>query len=239
MATIKKINRNLDDLHIDDRLNRLRLRDWMAAEQERQNIGHRELAARMGHQTGWAYGIITGGGMWRAASIQRIVRALGFALHFNVDTKGVQVAPRTDPSISEICAGLGVDKREEAARMDLGDLGRRYREACRLTPAMLGRRLNQEGESVRTFESGDKPYYLVVTAQRYFRALGGELKFSIERLDGSGECFEAPDGRWSRADGSEVNIVELEDRTLVWNTKSPETVVSFPQEAWKAWMNRD
>lgn len=233
----QKINRNVDDLHPDDLLNRLRLRDWMEAERDRQGIGNRELAARMGRNTGWAYGIINGGGMWRAASMQRIVRALGYTLHFNVAASNIIIPPRDTPSLTDIYAGNSdPERREEAARMDLGDLGRRYREARKLSSSALGRLLNQEGESVRAFESGDKPYYLCVTAQRYFRALGGELRFSIEAADGT--FFLAPEGRWPSVDGSEVNIVEMEDRTLVWNTKAPETVVSFPRSSWKEWVSR-
>lgn len=234
MTTKKKINRNLDDLHPDDYLNRQRLRDWMEEERDRQGVTNRELSARLGHNAGWAYGIIRGDGMWRVASMQRLVRALGYTLHFNVTASNIIIPPREDLSVSEICAGLDAEKREEAARMDLGDLGRRYREARKISSAVLGRMLNQEGESVRAFESGDKPYYLCVTAQRFFRALGGELKFTIEAADGT--LFEAPEGRWLSTDGSEVNIVEMEDRTLVWNTKSPETVVSFPSHAWKEWI---
>lgn len=236
MTTNSKINRNLDDLHVDDYLNRMRLRDWFEEERDRQGIGNKELATRLNHNTGWAYGIITGGGMWRAASMQRMARALGYTLHFNVDTFGVTPALKDQPSLSDLYAGNpDPEKREEAARMDLGNLGQRLREAKKISSAVLGRMLNQEGESVRAFESGDKPYYLIVTAQRFFRALGGELKFALEAADGT--TFEAPVGRWPSNNGSEVNIVEMEDRTLVWNTKSPETVVSFPRSAWKEWIS--
>lgn len=233
--TKPKINRNIDDLHVDDYLNRQRLRDWFEEERDRQGLTNRELAARVDHNTGWAYGIITGGGMWRAASMQRMAHALGYTLHFNVVASNVVIAPREDVSTSEICAGLGAPQREEAARMDLGDLGRRYREARKISSAQLGKLLSQEGESVRAFESGDKPYYLIVTAQRFFRALGGELRFTLEAADGA--LFEAPEGRWPSRGSSEVNIVELPDRTLVWNTKNPETVVSFPRTAWKEWIS--
>lgn len=234
-----KIDRNLKDLHVNDYLNRLRLRDWLEQERDRQGYNNRELAALVGHQTGWAYGLINGGGQWRVASLQKIIRALGYTLWFNVEASNIVIPPPDGPKLSEIYANHpDMDQREEAARRDLSDLGRRYREALGLQSATLGKRLNQEGESVRTFESGDKPYYLLVTAQRYFRALGGELKLMLEKKEESGQqrIFEAPEGRWPSTTDNIINVVEAADRTMIWNSEKPELVVSFPADAWRAWV---
>lgn len=231
---VSKINRNLDDLHPDDRLNRLRLRDWMQEEMRVQGVGNRELAARVRKAAGWSYGITTGLN-WRAASLQELVRALGYTLHLEPRVAHVIVPPRTSVALSEVYAGhRDPSQRDEAARRDLGDYARRLREVQNLTSAMLAKRLNSGGDVVRIFEEGDRPYFLLVTAQRHFRALGAELSLVLEGEDGV--RFEPPVGRWDGAGVCEVNIIELEDRTLVWNSRQPETVVSFPADVWKLWL---
>ena len=242
--TKKTINRNMDDLHVDDQLNRLRLQDWMREEQERQGILDRELAARVGHHSSWAHGTISTS-TWRAATLQKMIRALGYRLTFNVkiDVKPepIEKTPYNPEGLSnaeKYANSPKIDNREEADRVDLCDLGRRLREASKLTPAMLGHRLRQESKSVTAFESGEKPYYLLVTAQRYFRALGGELKLVIVKQEDNGQqrVFEAPEGRWPSVMGDVVNVAELPDRTMIWNSNSPHIVVSFPAAAWKAWL---
>ena len=238
------INRNVTDLHIDDQLNRLRLRDWMKEEQQRQGLLDRELAARVGHHSSWAHGAMESTS-WRVATLQKMVRALGFTLTFNVkiDVKPEPIAktpfnPDGLSNVEKYASSTNPERHEEAARVDLCELGERLRVASNLTPAMLGHRLNQEGKSVTAFESGEKPYYLLVTAQRYFRALGGELKLVLVKQEASGQqrVFEAPEGRWPSVVGDVVNIVQLADRTMVWNSNSPHIVVSFPALAWKAWL---
>lgn len=238
------IDRNINDLHIEDQLNRLRIQDWMIEEQKRQGILDRELAERVGHHSSWSSGIMKTSG-WRVATLQKMIRALGYELTFNVkiDVDPVPIAPSPmNPEAityaEKYANSPSVSNREEALRVDLCVLGERLRIASRLTPAMLGHRLNQEGKSVTAFESGEKPYYLLVTAQRYFRALGGELKLVIIKKEENGQqrIFEAPDGRWPSDVQNIVNVVEAKDRTMVWSSSNPDNVISFPAAAWKAWL---
>lgn len=232
--TYTHINRNTDDLHLGDKLVRLRLRDWMRAQQREQGINDRLLAARVGHNSSWSHGILSTTS-WRMATVQKMVRALRFGLTFNVDTAGVKLPPPEGALLSDIYANNpDPDKREEAGRIDLCGLGRRYREALGLSPAQLGHRLGQEGKSVIAFETGDKPYYLLVTAQRYFRALGGMLVPVLTTIDG--EPMALPEGEWVSELLDTVAVTETRDRVLVWNTAKPEAVVSFSAMAWTRWM---
>jgi hypothetical protein len=243
-VTATMINRNISDLHTDDYLNRLRMQDWLREEQKRQGISDKELSSRVGHHSSWSHGVMESN-MWRVATLQKAVRALGYELKFNVkiDVKPgpIEKTPYNPKGLSnaeKYANSPNLSHREEADRVDLTDLGRRLREASNLTPAMLGHRLRCDGSTVTAWESGEKPFYLLVTAQRFFRALGGELKMVITKIEDNGtqRIFEAPEGRWPSATEDVVNIVQLPQHTMIWNSNAPETVVSFPAAAWKAWL---
>lgn len=237
VMTATQINRNINDLHPEDQLNRLRLRDWMIEEQKRQGVSDKELSARVGHLSSWAHCVMKSS-MWRAATLQKMVRALGYRLTFNVKVDGVAV-PAAEITLADAYANNpNIDRYEEAVRRDLCDLGRRYREASKVTALDLGRRLNSEAKTVLAFESGDSPFYLLVTAQRFFRALGGELVPVMVKEEESGQqrVFPAPEGRWPSAISGLVNVIELPTQTMIWNTNAPEIVVAFPAAAWKAWL---
>ena len=235
--TATRINRNVSDLHPEDQLIRFRFQDWLVAEQERQNIADKELAAKVGHHSSWAHGVMSSTS-WRVATMQRMAYALGYQLAFNVKADNVVIPPAEIKLADAYAGNPKVERHEEAIRRDLCDLGRRYREAMNMTPAMLGHRLRAEGKTVTSFETGDKPYYLLVTAQRFFRALGGELRLVLVKQEPNGQqrVFEAPEGRWPSATQDVVNIVQLPQHTMIWNSNAPETVVSFPAAAWKAWL---
>lgn len=232
---ISKIDRNLGDLHLNDRLNRMRLLDWMREEQKRQGVHDKALSERVGHNSSWSLGVLRSD-TWRAATLQKIVRALGYRLTFNVDIDIVPV-PATTPSMSSVYENhANPERREEAARIDLCTLGARLREARGLDSNEVGRIVNQTGAQVRTFESGDKPFYMLVTAQRYFRAIGGELKLGLVGDDGV--PFEAPVGRWPDTADTTVRIAEGDGRVLLWNAGSPGNVVSFTETAWRMWLEQ-
>lgn len=230
---VTKINRNTEDLHVNDRLNRMRLLDWMVAERDRQGINDRILAGRVGHNSTWAHGILTSD-QWRVATLQKMVRALGYRLTFNV---AIDVAPAlsTTPTMADIYASSPlVERREEADRVDLCTLGGRLREALGWPPHALGNLIGQEGKQVITFESGDKSLYLLVSAQRYFRALGGELRMVI--VPETGDPFEAPVGRWVPVEDTAVRVSEVDGRVFVWNAGTAGIVASFSAAEWLMWM---
>lgn len=236
----KKIDRNLTDLDVNDKLIRLRMQDWLLAERERQGVGNREIGQRVGHHTSWAHCFLKST-MWRTVTLQKMVRALNHRLTFNVDTFGKVIIPPPDgPLLSDVYANNpNPDRQEEAIRLDLGDLGRRYREALGVSRVKLARKLNQEAKTVDVFEAGASPQYLLVTAQRYFRALGGELRLVLTPPDG--EPFEPPAFDWDASALVEVQVAEFDGRVLVWNANAPHVTASFPAEAWQAWLrsNRD
>lgn len=232
---VSKIDRNLGDLHLDDRLNRLRLLDWMRDEQKRQGVHDKALSARVGHNSSWSLGVLRSD-TWRAATLQKVVRALGYRLTFNVDIDIVPV-PATTPSMMSVYENHpNPERREEAARIDLCTLGARLREARGMDLMDVGHIVNQTGNQVRTFESGDKPYYMLVTAQRYFRALGGELRMVL--IGDDGVPFEAPVGRWPDVADTTVRVAEGDGRVLLWNAGSPGIVVSFTETAWRMWLEQ-
>lgn len=235
MTSTSNIDRNLGDLDLNDRLIRLRMRDWLREERDRQGLHDKSLSERVGHNSSWSLGLLKSD-MWRAATLQKIVRALGYRLTFNVDIDIVPV-PSGVPSMMSVYENhANPERREEAARIDLCTLGARLRQARGIDETVLGRRVGQTGTQVRTFESGDKPYYMLVTAQRYFRALGGELRLVIVGDDGI--PFEAPPGRWPDAADTTVRVAEGDGRVLLWNTHTPGNVVSFPETAWRMWLEQ-
>lgn len=232
-APVVKINRNVDDLHTDDRLNRLRVRDWMVAERDRQGINDRILAGRVGHNSTWARGVLTTD-TWRVATLQKIMRALGYKVTFNVD---IDIVPAlsTEPTMAEVYASsANVERQEEAMRVDLCTLGARLRTARGWSAGAVGSLIGQDAGQVATFESGDKPFYLLVSAQRYFRALGGELKIVV--VPPTGDPFEAPVGRWLPSEQTTVRVVEADGRVFVWNSGTAGMVSSFDAAEWRVWL---
>lgn len=233
--TMSKVDRNLGDLHLDDRLARLRMKDWLREERDRQGLHDKALSERAGHNSSWSLGLLKSD-MWRAATLQKIVRALGYRLTFNVDIDIVPV-PSEVPSMMSVYENHpNLERREEASRIDLCTLGARLREARGMDVTAVGRIVGQTGSQVRTFESGDKPFYMLVTAQRYFRAIGGELKLVLAGADGV--PFEAPVGRWPDSADATVRLAEGDGRVLVWNAHAPGNVVSFPETAWRMWLEQ-
>jgi hypothetical protein len=236
------VNRNKDDLHVEDKLNRLRLRRFLQQRQANLSLSDRDLSHAAGHGKDWASNIWRRDS-WRCATMQHIARLLGYELTFNVAIEA-DVAPPAGATNYEIYQNNpDLSKRDEATRIDLALLGARCREAIGITPYQLGRRLNMDGSKVVTWESGDTPYYMLVTAQRYFRALGGTLIFVLVAEDGTTVTPPATDAdnlitaHWQPAVSLEqVNIVESDDRTLVWNSAQPSNVVSFTAQAWKLWL---
>lgn len=232
VATVK-IDRNMTDLHPDDRLNRRRLQDWMREERDRQGLTDKTVSERVGHNSNWCHDVLKSD-TWRVSTLQKMMRALGFRLMFNVDIDIVPV-PSEAPSMMSVYENHpNPERREEALRIDLGSLAGRLREARGVEPAFLGRALGQNGSQVRTFEAGDKPGFLLLTAQRHFRALGGELKLLLVGEDGV--PFEAPEGRWPKGSEMTVRVAEGEGRVLLWNANVPGNVVSFPEAAWRMWL---
>lgn len=238
------INTNLDDLHPDDRAARVWISNNLLAARVRQGLLNRDVAARVGRTDGWAHKFFATLN-WRLETAQTMARALGYRLTFTVVWPDGQltahVAARSEAweaAWSRFTRSPNPERREEAERVDLCDFARRVREAQGLGATALGHRLNMSGFSVKAWESGERPGYLLVTAQRFFRALGGQLVpvlGSDEIPDGlivGPMTFASPDP----ATGGRVMIVENSDRTLVWNTDEPATVVSFPAATWNAWI---
>lgn len=237
------INTNQDDLHPDDQAARVWLRDFLVSQRDERRLLNKDIAARVGHSDGWAYTIFATT-TWKLETIQLMARAMGYRLGFVTEWEGAQVTPQGIPvraeaweqAYSRYIKSPNPQRRDEAERVDLCDFGRRVREAQGLTANQLGYRLNMAGARVRDWETGERPGYMLVTAQRYFRALGGALLPQLHDPAGIGGpplCFIPP--KRKPVTGI-VRIQEFDDRTLVWNTEEPATVVSFPADEWRAWI---
>lgn len=236
------VNKNREDIHVDDKINRVRLIRYLRDTQDELGISDRDLSARVGHGPNWSASLYRQNS-WRMATLQELVRAFGLTLHLEVNSK-VPPIPAEGPTFSELyAANPNPARREEAARIDLMVLFGRLRKALDLSAAEVGRRMGVEGGKVTEWETGETPYFLVVTAQRYFRALGAELTFVLE--DENGKRFAAPPtmtdtivaASWEAERCAEtVKVVRSDTLVKVWNSRNPRHVATFPVEVWDAWV---
>lgn len=230
---------NLIDLHPDDLAARTWLRDHLLAERDRRGIVNRQIAAAVGHKDGWAYNIFATVS-WKLETIQMMCRAMGYELR--LELCGMTIAgtrePEWEAAYNRYMASDNPLRREEATRVDLGDMVRRVREASGLSRIDLGKLLNQEAKSVRDFEHGERPGYMLVSLQRYFRAMNMKLRpvlYTDDKLDFAAR-FEWP----GVADELERAMVhETGGRILVWNTANPAAVVSFSAAAFGDGISRN
>lgn len=229
----KMIDRNLHDLHPNDTAARLVFREWTLSERRAQGITAKELAARVGHTGTWVRSFYRGTN-WTIPMVQKITRALGYEIRFEVHIGGLPVA--FDWSLSTgYYAKAKAKRRDEATLLDLCTLGEQLRETRCLSTVTVARTLRTGTDMVEKLERGDVPNVMLIKMQRYFRALGAELIINIHR-PGEDEPIDTKIQAPASATGTVVNIVEAADRTLVWHSNYPNTVISFPADEWKAWL---
>lgn len=230
------VNRNRDDIDVRDRINRIRLRRLLQHVQDMKGYSDEEVSTMAGYGEKWLSSLWARKS-WRLASVQHVARTLGYRLGFHVD---IELPVGADLTVDDI-QSLYVEPADidSAARIELSALGARVREALGVTPVELGKRLHMEGNKIVTWESGEKPYYLLVTAQRYFRALGGELQFHLVDNDGNKLHPEADEesetiinNTW-KGTGEEVRLNAFAGHVFLWNSITPSNVVSFPVHVWQ------
>lgn len=240
--TRRVVNNTWIDLHPDDLANRVALRDYLYASSVGQGLSEPELSKAAGYQTGWAKGVWSQSS-WRLSTVQLLVRTLGYQLDLDVSTVGVRLAPQ-DPAIAGLRSMFRAGTRDgdEVDRRWLADLGRRLRVGLGVERAELGHALKMSGTRVRDWEEGDGPDYLLLTAQRYFRALGRPL-YPLLRLH-SGTLVVPIGMRMGGSQGlsgAGANDVQVEEGPVVtrlWNRAYPSTMVEFPTAVWKQWLAR-
>lgn len=239
------VNRNRDDIDVSDRINRIRLRRLLQQVQDVKGYSDDQLSTLAGYKEKWLSSLWARKS-WRLATVQHVARTLGYRLVFNVAIDLSDVGLTVEDLAVEDLQSLYTDpaKQDEAARIELTALGARIREAVGLTPPQLGKRLNMEGHKISIFESGEKPYYLLVTAQRYFRALGGELQFSLVDDEGNvlrptaDEDSEAIVAKTWKGTGEQVRVNIFAGHVFLWNSLTPSNVVSFPVPVWRQFVKQ-
>lgn len=167
---------NNEDLHPEDTLIRVALREVMLGIFSASDLPERVISERAGHGSGWARSALTKES-WKLATMMALARSLSYTMTFNV------VPPRgvtPEPEDAAFAATMDMFARkphraDEAARLRLRDLGRRIRVASGLSVTDMGRLLNMKAPRVSDWEDGDADDCLLLTAQRYFRGLGGKL----------------------------------------------------------------
>lgn len=167
--------RALPDLHPDDLAMRVMIRDLLIHYRTRDGIGQRELAKRMGLTQG-AVSKFERGTSWLVSSLQRragvhdrrlVVRLVGLPEPPDEVLALAAMRP-TDPVRAEAWDRAAVAAELAAARNTLG-----------VTQEQVGEVLGCGKRAVAYIEGDDKDA-LLVSWQRYCRALGGALWVGLE-----------------------------------------------------------
>lgn len=192
MTTRVVVNNTWTDLHPDDHTTRTGLRDRLRAHTRQRGIAEKQLATAAGHRPGWAQSIWAQDS-WRLSSIQTMCRVLGYHLDIR---PGRELPAHVKPADETFWLGIAAvyndtpADRDMVYRMRLADTAARLRAALGLSTDYLGGLLGQQAQKVAEWETGEKPDYLFITAQRHFRALGYPLSFTL--LDANGELVPEP-----------------------------------------------
>lgn len=161
------------DLHPDDRAARLALRDELIKARQAQHLTQADVARRLGVREN-TIGALELGESWRMSRIQRLAWAARRRIVFRVAdldgafTEGIDLFRPADAEKADVWDQAALIDDMVSARI-----------AARVTQIELGRRLGIAGKVVSTIER-HKSGLLLITPQRYLRALGGRLDISVE-----------------------------------------------------------
>lgn len=235
-------HRNWADLHPDDGETRAELRKWMRNEMTRQGLGELAMSLKAGHRRGWARSVFEATS-WRLATVQHFCATLGYELEFHAAWQYGEGMADEPP---ELLAALeiyrpGSPGRASLQRQRLADYGRRLREAKGISVPELASRLSMTPTHLRDWEECDRDDYLVLTAQRYFRALGNPLRLILCHESGSRVYLgpRRPPPPPATVSGPVVQITEEEDSVWVRHRDSPFPAVRFTRDEWHEWLNSD
>lgn len=166
------------DLHPDDAAARNNLRQTLVNYREQQGITQRTLAARLNVSPS-AVNKMEQHSMWRLLNLQRWVTALD--LELLLIPIGLPIPPDDVQALAAIRPTSPHLRHEFARAAILADLvAARY--ALGLTQDDIGQRLGRKGRAVAEVERQHWDV-MVVTLQRYCRALGGHLQFDLEPVN--------------------------------------------------------
>lgn len=228
------------DLHPDDGDARVELRRFLRTAAGRQGYTEATLSIAAGRRPGWAKSVWATSS-WRLATIQHLSSVLGYQMGFHAAGRygeGMELEPIRFQVLRKAYAKGSADAHT-VQRMWLADYGRRLREARDVSPHVLAARLSMTPARLLDWEECDKDDYMLLTAQRYFRALGNPLRLMLSHEDGSATHIRTPYDPTLATDGSAgaVNIREKADGTYVWHRDDPEHVIRFTPGEWRQWLD--
>lgn len=181
---------NMADMDVADSAIRLGLGEAMERLRAEGGITRAALSIACGHRNNWFNGLYRTSN-WRLGTLQKVFRILGYRLRWVVRGAVVPVpADEPDAAFQDLMMAMGIDFLEEAERVELQDLLRRYREGAGVSRSEFSARVMTAPSNLKSWEEGEEPQFLVLTAQRFFRALGCELRFLLE--DSGGVVREIP-----------------------------------------------
>lgn len=177
------IHTNHDDLHVADSNHREQLRITLRKLAKAKGGNLVAFSKAAGHQHGWASHALNRT-TWRMASLQEVIRACGLTPHFKINYVG-QLPEPSEATLSTRETYEGSPKLATPAnldalsRLELIDVGRQLREQLGLEPHEVARRLTMAASKLIEWETSERDYYMMVTVQRYFRALGTPLEVQL------------------------------------------------------------
>lgn len=181
---------NMADIDVADAAIRLGLGAAMERLRAESGMTGSALSIACGHRNNWFNGLYRTSN-WRLGTLQKVFRILGYRLRWVVRGAVIPVPlDEADAAYGDLVMSMGIDFLEEAERIELQDALRRYREGAGVSRSEFAARVMTAPSNMKSWEEGEEPQFLVLTAQRFFRALGCELRFLLE--DSSGVVREIP-----------------------------------------------
>lgn len=234
------IHYNWADLHPADLQNRVAFRDQLKHLFAADSRTERQICEAAGFKEGWARSILSTTS-WRVASLQKLARVLGLEFCFGFDDAGLTM-PAEDPHLATLRAAYpaGDVRGDEVARLSQIDWARRTREACGVGLPHLAAALNMGVTRLREWEMGERTDFLVLTYQRYMRALGRPVTLRLRPENG--DPLPAVGQRTSESPEPSqaieaVQVAEHPFGVFIWNTTQPDIFVTFSPDVWRRWLH--
>lgn len=239
---------NTEDAHVDDLIQRVRIKSFFRAEQKRRLDYDGDVGARVGRGRNW-YGSALRNEQWLMGTIQLMARAFDFELGVEPlmsPSEWLKIDKSSLWQLSAIYAGNPkFEERDEALRRDLCDLAGKIREAQGIPASVFAKRVNTDASKLVDWEEGNRPHYTMTTVQRHFRILGAPLRFNLKNafsIDGKVVAVEFPECReelplataWLMRNS--VTLLEQDQEIIISNGLRPEETVRFPLTVWQKWV---
>lgn len=168
----------LTDLHPDDLTARLNLRDMLIEQRVEQGLSQAALARHIGLSQS-AIAKAETGTNWHIAVLQRIARGLNVRILLYPDD--IPGGPYNDPT-ADLFRPTDPHRADQWDQTNLLANLVAARQACGLTQRQVGEILGSSESAVGNYER-TKTGLMLISPQRYCRAIGGTLALELEHLD--------------------------------------------------------